>query len=189
MRLISDLDFNRLLGAVNLAAPFGRRDHALLRLAALTGLRVGELVGLDVGLVWSCSCAPREWLDLPAAIAKGGRSRRVPLSLAARRAVTELVDFLRLRGFSVAPDAPLLCDRRHRRLPAREVQRMVQRLRELADLDVRVTPHSFRHHFATSRVQKAPVHTVQQILGHRRLESTAVYLHASLDDLRAVVEA
>ncbi len=44
MRLISDLDFYRLLGAVNLAAPFGRRDHALLRLAALTGLRVGELV-------------------------------------------------------------------------------------------------------------------------------------------------
>ncbi len=83
----------------------------------------------------------------------------------------------------------LLCDRRHRRLPAREVQRLVQRLRELADLDVRVTPHSFRHHFATTRVRKAPVHIVQQILGHQRLESTAVYLHAGLDELMAAVEA
>ena len=189
MRLVSDLDFYRLLGAVNLAAPFGRRDHALLRLAALTGLRVGELCGLDVGLVWCRSGAPREWLDLPAAIAKGSRSRRVPLCRAARRAVAELVGFLRERGFSVAPDAPLLCDRRHRRLPVREVQRMVQSLRELADLDVRVTPHSLRHRFATSRVQKAPTFVVQRILGHRKLESTEVYLHTTLDDMMAAVEA
>ncbi len=84
MRILNDLAVFRLLGAINLASPFGPRDHAIIRLALYTGLRVSELTGLNVGHVFSN--APRELLDLPASLAKGHRSRQVPLSPQACRA-------------------------------------------------------------------------------------------------------
>ena len=126
MRIPNELDTYKLLGAINLRKPFGPRDHAFTRFALHTGVRVSELTSIDVGHVWS-NGAPRSWLDLPAPNCKGARSGQIPLNKSAQKAITELVQFLRARGFSTAPDAPLLTDRRHRRLPAREVQRYVER--------------------------------------------------------------
>lgn len=186
MRILTNIAYFRLLGAINLASAFGRRDHALIRLAAQTGLRVSELVGLDVGLVWSNGSA-REWLDLPYQIAKGSRSRIIPLSPQARRAVEELVGFLQLRGFQSTPTSPLLQDRRHHRLPVREVQRMVQVARERAGLDIRATPHTLRHGFASEAARKVGLHNVQELLGHKKITSTQIYLHTRPEDLVAAV--
>ena len=85
LRILNELSTYRLLSAISLQTAFGARDHALIRLALQTGLRVSELTGLDVGLVWGPDGA-RHWLDLPHAIAKNHKSRRIPLSAAARRA-------------------------------------------------------------------------------------------------------
>jgi len=178
MRILEKTANVRLLSAISLRSPFGARDHALIRFDLLTGLRVGELVALDVGHVWRPEGGPRDWLDLPASACKGQRGRQIPLCLDAQQAVRDLVAFLRLRGFSTAAGAPLLTDRRHRRLAAREVQRAVQRYRERAGLDVRVTPHTLRHTFA-SRLVDAGVNprAIQVLLGHECLSSTEVYLH------------
>lgn len=159
-------------------SPFslGARDHALIRLFSQTGLRVSEMVGLDVGHVFHGGAA-RHQLDLPAAVCKGHRSRTIPLNPAARQAIQDLVDFLELRGFQKTPESPLLQDRRHRRLPVREVQRLVQTHRQAAGLDIRATPHSFRHSFASQLANKVSLRIVQQLLGHRFLASTEVYLH------------
>ena len=145
MRIPNELDTYKLLGAINLRKPFGPRDHAFTRLSLHTGVRVSELIAIDVGHVWS-NGAPRSWLDLPAPNCKGKRSGQIPLNKSAQKAITELVQFLRARGFSTDPDAPLLTDRRHRRLTPREVQRSIQKYREIAGLDIRVTPHSLRHY-------------------------------------------
>ena len=185
MRILNDLAVFRLLGAINLASPFGPRDHAIIRLALYTGLRVSELTGLNVGHVFSD--APRELLDLPASLAKGHRSRQVPLSPQACRAVAQLVDFLRLRGMSSAPDSPLLQDRRHRRLPVREVQRMLQLARERANLDIKATPHTLRHSFASDCARRSSLHNVKELLGHQSIRSTEIYLHTRPEDLRAAV--
>jgi hypothetical protein len=184
-RILNDLAVFRLLGAINLASPFGPRDHAIIRLALYTGLRVSELTGLNVGHVFSD--APRELLDLPASLAKGHRSRQVPLSPQACRAVAQLVDFLRLRGMSSAPDSPLLQDRRHRRLPVREVQRMLQLARERANLDIKATPHTLRHCFASNCARQSSLHNVKELLGHQSIRSTEIYLHTRPEDLRAAV--
>ena len=66
------------------------RDHALIRLFSQTGLRVSEMVGLDVGHVFYKGVARRQ-LDLPAAACKGHRSRVIPLNQAARQAIQDLV--------------------------------------------------------------------------------------------------
>ena len=183
MRIPNELDTYKLLGAINLKKPFGPRDHAMTRLALHTGVRVSELTGIDVGHVWA-NGAPRAWLDLPAPICKGNRSGQIPLNPAAQRAITELVQFLQQRGFSTAPDAPLLTDRRHRRLPAREVQRCIQRYREIAGLDIRVTPHSLRHSFASRLVEQgANLGVVKELSRHKQIATTQIYIHTQPDHL------
>ncbi len=183
MKNLIPSEIQRLLAVIRPRSPFGARDHALVRLAFATGLRVGELVALDVGLVWA-SGRPRSWLDLPARLCKGHRSRRVALSPAAQQAVSDLVAFLVVRGLPASPESPLLCNRFGRRLPDREVQKLMQHLREAAQLEWRATPHSLRHGFA-SRLAAAGVNLriIQQLLGHQRLSSTEIYLHCQPEEL------
>ena len=185
MRILEPSATRQLLAAIPPRSPFGARDHAVIRLFAQTGLRVAEMVGLNVGHVYSQ--APFDQVDLPAAICKGRRSRIMPLNPAARQAVQDLVDFLKMRGFQANPDSPLLQDRRHRRLPVREVQRLVQVYRETAGLPVRATPHTFRHSFASHLATRVSLRIVQQLLGHRFLASTEVYLHTQPAQLAQAV--
>lgn len=185
MRIIKHDTTRQLLGVISPRSPFGARDHALIRLFTHTGLRVAEMTGLDVGHVFDQ--APRHWLDLPASICKGNRSRRIPLSETARQAIQDLVDFLKMRGFQADGHSPLLQDRRHRRLPIREVQRLVQAYREKAGLDLRVTPHTFRHSWASQLALHNSVRVVQQLLGHRFLASSEVYLHTQPAQLEEAV--
>lgn len=186
MRILQPQATSRMLAQIKMRSPFGARDHALIRLFAQTGLRVGEMVGLDVGHVF-CDGATYHQVDLPAAACKGRRSRVIPLNEAARQAIHDLVDFLIIRGFQAKSDSPLLQDRRHRRLPVREVQRLVQLHRQAACLDIRATPHSFRHGFATQLASKVSLRIVQQLLGHRFLASTETYLHNQPSQLAQAV--
>jgi len=188
MRILQPQATRQMLAATRPSSPFGLRDHAVIRLFSQTGLRVGEMVGLDVGHVFHAGAA-RHQLDLPAAACKGHRSRVIPLNDSARQAIQDLVDFLVMRGFQAQPDSPLLQDRRHRRLPVREVQRLVQTHRQAAGLDIRATPHSFRHGFATQLADKVSLRIVQQLLGHRFLASTETYLHNQPDQLAQAVAA
>ncbi len=185
MRILEPSATRQLLAAIPPRSPFGARDHAVIRLFAQTGLRVAEMVGLNVGHVYHET--PFDQVDLPAAICKGRRSRIMPLNPAARQAVQDLVDFLKMRGFQANPDSPLLQDRRHRRLPIREVQRLVQVHRQSAGLPVRATPHTFRHSFASHLATCVSLRVVQQLLGHRFLESTEVYLHTQPTQLAQAV--
>ncbi|ODT78402.1 hypothetical protein ABS71_01930 [bacterium SCN 62-11] len=185
MRILEPSATRQLLAAIPPRSPFGARDHAVIRLFSQTGLRVGEMVGLNVGHVYRER--PFDQVDLPAAICKGHHSRVIPLNPAARQAVQDLVDFLRMRGFQSNPDSPLLQDRRHRRLPAREVQRLVQVHRQAAGLAVRATPHTFRHGFASHLATRVSLRVVQQLLGHRFLASTEVYLHTQPAQLAQAV--
>jgi site-specific recombinase XerD len=188
MRFLNELSTYKLLSVVPLRSPFGARDHALIRFGLHTGLRVSELVGLNVGHVWGPD-GPREWLDLPHQIAKGNRSRCIPLSAGARRAIRDLVAFLRMRGFQSEPDSPLFQDRRHRRLPVREVQRLMQKYREAAGLDIKATPHTLRHSWCSQMARNHSLRVVQQLAGHRFLTSTEVYLHNQPADLVAAVQS
>jgi site-specific recombinase XerD len=177
----------RLLGAVNLKSPFGFRDHRLMQLALHTGLRVSELSLLDVHHV-ARNLSPKEVLDLPAPLAKRHKARLIPLNTVARRLIGELLTFNRERGLSVAPDAPLLQNRHHQRLSIRAIQLLIKHYREQARLDVKVTPHSLRHRFATDLLRASGnVRVAQKLLGHKDIRTTERYLHPDLDDLARAV--
>lgn len=188
MRVLNSDDTARLLAAVDLRDPFGPRDHAMLVLALHTGLRVSELAGLNVGHV-SRSGQPRQTLHVNAAIAKGGQERQIPLNDAAREAVRQLLDFNRRRNFSTAPDAPLFVTRKHERVSVRLIQRLVETLRNRADLDVPATPHALRRTFATRVGQATNMRVLQKLMGHRRMQTLVHYVEATPADLEAAVAA
>ena len=185
MRILTPSTVDQLLAAIPQRSPFGARDRALIVFDLHTGLRSCELVALNVGHVLTRDGAPREWLEV---IGKGGYHRQVPLNSVARQAILDLVAFNRMRGFTVAPDSPLLVTRCHRRLPTRSLRDILQRHRERADLDVRCSPHSLRHSFASRLAAVAPLPVVQVALGHARLSSTQVYTHTTPAQLAAGVE-
>ena len=193
MRTLSQNSQAQLLTSIPERSAFGAREQAMIRFTTLTGLRVGELVGLVVGNV--CGAKPdgtgrqvRHQLALPAAIAKGGRPRTIPLNAEARQAVLEILKFNHMRGFSVEPDAPLFPNREHRAMSTRAVRRMLEKHCQRADLDQAVSPHDLRHTYGSRLVERdVPTHTVQVLMGHVRLSSTQRYLHANAEQLAAAV--
>ena len=172
--------------SIKTTEPFGLRDRALIVLDANAGLRVSELSGLNVrdvaqlGQVRDAVDVSREW-------AKGAHSRNVPLNLAARKAILAILRFNESRGFSTAPEAPLLQDRYHRRLPVRSIQRMLQKYRERAGV-AEVTLHKLRHFFASRTLHRgANIRSLQHLLGHANVTTTEIYTHVNPEDLRRAV--
>jgi site-specific recombinase XerD len=186
---LSPRQIRQLLGAVNVQSAFGRRDYLLILFIYQTGLRVGECSGLIVHHVYSGGQA-RSWLHLAASLCKGPRGRAIPLNATARACIEKQIQFNKDRGFSVAPAAPLWQHRKHGPLSVRSIQKLIERYREIADLDLPATPHTLRHSFASNMLDNgSSLMTVKEILGHRRVASTQVYTHANQNKLRQDVAA
>lgn len=192
MFCLSKSEIRRVLGAINLDKyVFGRRDYLLILFLYHTGLRVGEVSGLTVGLVSHASEAlppryrePRNYLHLPAAICKGSRGRVVPLNEVAQECVRKILTFKNQLAFSQAPEAPLFNNRLGGHLSVRSIQQLIALYRDAAGLDVRATPHTLRHSNASHLVAAGvPTVHVQKLLGHRQLSSTQVYVTVSKEEL------
>lgn len=189
MLSLSKAEVRQVLSAIDLSQPFGRRDYLLIRFVYHTALRVGECSGLITHLV-ALNGRPRQFLHLPAALCKERRGRVVPLNDDAQRCVQKQLAFNSARGFSTAPAAPLFQNKCHGPLSVRSIQKMVKFHSERAGLDVRVTPHIFRHSHASHLIGAGvPTVHVQKILGHRKLSSTQVYCHVSKEQLLASARA
>jgi site-specific recombinase XerD len=181
-------EFRKMLAQVDIHSPLGPRDYLLLVLDFNTGLRVSELAGLTVEMV-SHQGEPRASLYVSQQLAKGHRARLIPLNALAQKAIRKLLAFNRARGFSVLPEAPLFVTRNHTPLPVRSIQFMVTRLREKAGLDFKASPHSIRHSFACQVAETSGnLRIVQQLLGHKQLNTVAIYTHPRRDELARAVD-
>lgn len=151
-----------------------RRDDAVLEVLYGSGVRVGELCGLDVDALDLAGGAVTVW-------GKGAKERRVPLS---SPAVEALRAWLPIRGDVVAADAgvALFGNERGMRLSPRDVRRIIDRR------SPRPThPHALRHSFATHLLDGgADLRVVQDLLGHSDVATTQRYTHVSKQRLRAV---
>ena len=160
------------------SSPLGLRDRAALELLYGAGLRVSELVGLRPGDV------DRE-SGLVRAFGKGSRERIVPAGREAVRAVERYLTRGRaFLGVRPAPDA-LILNARGARLSRQGVFELVRRHAAAAGLPDWVTPHALRHAFATHLVAGGcDLKTVQELLGHHRIETTEIYTHVAGAHLR-----
>jgi integrase/recombinase XerC len=177
-----------LIEAPGPADPFPRRDRAILELLYGAGLRVGELVGLDLVQVDVAG-------EMVKVVGKGGKERLVPTGRAAAEAVRAWMAeregiVAKAAGRGRAPDtAALFLNRLGGRMSARSVERMVERYALRAGIAARVTPHGLRHSFATHLPEMgADLRVVQELLGHASLSTTQRYTHLDLDHLAAVYD-
>lgn len=182
MHILLPSQEQQLLAAVDPNEPFGPRDRSLIRFTIHTGLRSHELCSLNVDHVLTRDGLPREWVDL---VGKGNCRRRVPLNAVARQCVLDIVQFNRSRGFAVTGESPLLMTRFHKRLPTRSLRDRIQTYRERADLDVKCSPHWFRHTMASRLASRASLPVVKSALGHKWLSSTQVYAQVTPAELVA----
>ncbi len=154
------------------------RDAALLELAYATGLRVGELVSLELESI-------RHDLGVLRCIGKGSRERIVPVSRTALEAVARWVQGERPRLVKNRPTRLLFVSRGGRPLGREVVAAILRKYARLAGLAVKVTPHTLRHSFATHILQRgADLRIVQEILGHRKVATTEIYTHLNRSDLK-----
>ncbi|TYO98283.1 integrase/recombinase XerC [Geothermobacter ehrlichii] len=154
------------------------RDRAMFELLYSSGLRVGELTGLNVGQ-----------LDLDAGLVrvlgKGGKERIVPVGSSAREALRRYLD----QRPSAGPDEPLFLNYRRQRLTARSVQRLLKRRLLAAGIVRDATPHALRHSFATHLLDGgADLRAIQELLGHASLSTTQKYTQVSTDQLTRVYD-
>jgi integrase/recombinase XerC len=172
------------------------RDAAMVELLYGCGLRVGELVGLDVAASLGAERAGRGWIDLAAAevhvLGKGSKRRSVPMGAAARRSLER---WLALRAGPVAPAGPddagaLFTGRRGTRLSAQSVWQRLRRRSQLAGLATPVHPHMLRHSYASHLLQSSgDLRAVQELLGHASITSTQVYTRLDFQHLARAYDA
>ena len=166
-----------LLEAPDPGTPAGQRDRAILEALYGAGLRVSELVGLNLS---GYDRAAREVRVL----GKGDKERLVPLNPRAAAALTTyIIDGRRTHGSD--DERAIFLNRDGGRLTAGSVRRLVRKYVNKSAIAAGVTPHSFRHAFATHLLEGgADLRAVQELLGHVDLSTTQIYTHLSKSELR-----
>jgi integrase/recombinase XerD len=173
-------DVARILDAPSSDDPVGIRDAAILELLYACGLRVSELTGLDTDRV-----------DLPGlqvrVIGKGNRERRVPMGEVARERMHRYISGPRAAWTAGKPTPAVFVSQRGARLARESVWRLVRRWAQEAGVAGHVTPHTFRHSFATHLLEGgADLRVVQTLLGHASISTTQLYTHLTGERLREV---
>jgi integrase/recombinase XerD len=182
-KALTEAEVERLLDAVPGDGPRPRRDRAILELLYAGGLRISELVGLDLGDVDLYDGQVR-------VLGKGNKERVAPLGRTAREAVGDYLTTGRpeLAGRTSTP--ALFLNARGGRLTRQGAWLIVRAAGDRAGLQGRLFPHVLRHSCATHMLDRgADIRVVQELLGHASLSTTQVYTKVSPERLRAVYEA
>ncbi len=189
-------EMSKLLEMPDVGVPLGRRDRAILELFYASGLRLSELVGLDLDDVNVSGRVVR-------VLGKGRKERIVPFNRSAaealrawladreqfvpQRGLTPLAQSSRQRGqtpLARRVRAPLFLNYRGGRLSTRSVDKLVRRYMAACSTRYGISPHALRHSFATHLLEAgADLRAIQELLGHARLSTTQRYTHVNIGQL------
>ena len=172
-------EIDAMVGCIDMSAPEGLRNRAIIETMYGCGLRVSELVGLQMSLVY----ADEEFVVVRG---KGDKQRLVPISQVALELIGRYVSEVRShlvvkRGC----EDILFLNRRGGQLSRQMVFIIIKRLCELAGIHKTVSPHTLRHSFATHLLEGgANLRAIQQMLGHESITTTEIYVHIDRSRLR-----
>lgn len=171
-------EVDAIIGAIDLSHPQGHRNKAMLEVLYSCGLRVSELISLRLGDVFFEEGIVR-------VTGKGDKQRLVPLSGEAERNIRLWLEQRR----TMSPDPKsadiLFLNRNGRKLTRVMIFTIIKNAAEAAGIRKSVSPHSFRHSFATHLLEGgADIRQVQELLGHESIETTEIYTHLDRQRLR-----
>ena len=171
-------EINRILDSIDLTTPEGQRNRAMLEVLYSCGLRVSELINLRYADIY-----PKE--GFIRVEGKGGKQRLVPISEVALREIRNyLVDRNQMtpkKGF----EDILFLSKRGTSLSRIMVFHIIKQQTEIAGVHKNVSPHTFRHSFATHLLEGgANLRAIQEMLGHESITTTEIYTHIDHEFLR-----
>ena len=162
----------------------GARDRAMFETLYSTGMRVSELVSLNLDDIDFLS-------EVVHIRGKGKKERIAPISVSALQVIQRYIEFRNKRAQSNGNfDARVLFVNKHgKRLSTRSVRRKMDKYLKIAGLDPGISPHTLRHSFATHMLNNgADLRSVQELLGHQSLSTTQVYTHLTTRKLKEVYD-
>ncbi len=178
---ISDID--KIIAAVDLSKNEGERNRAIIETLYGCGLRVSELINLRLSDLFF----EEGFIKVTG---KGDKQRFVPISAYTIKFINIYKDQLRNHmEIDASATDTLFLNRRGKKLTRAMIFTIVRRLTEAAGIRKKVSPHTFRHSFATHLLENgADLRAIQQMLGHESIITTEVYVHVERSHLRQVVE-
>ncbi len=183
-RFLYPHEVERLLAAPEEETPLARRNLAILETLYATGMRLSELVGLDLGdLDFALGCVR--------VFGKGAKERIVPIGRVALAACEDYLVLARpkLAANSHTAGKAFFLNYQGGRLSGRSVERILARYLDRIAVERRLSPHAIRHSFATHLLENgADLRVVQELLGHVNVSTTQIYTHLSKDRLKRVYE-
>ena len=170
---LSEPEVTRLIETPNTGDPLGRRDRAILELFYASGLRLSELVAIDLEDVNMSGRMVR-------VMGKGRRERLLPFNQSAADAIRA---WMKDRARIARTDA-LFVNYRGRRITDRSVDRLIRKYVAQCSTRMGISPHALRHSFATHLLQRgADLRAIQELLGHAALSTTQRYTHVNAAQL------
>ncbi|WP_282133082.1 site-specific tyrosine recombinase XerD [Cellulophaga baltica] len=179
---LSEDEINDLIAAINLSTPEGERNRAILETLYGCGLRVSELVNLKISDLFFDE-------DFIKVTGKGDKQRFVPISEINKKYITLYKNEIRVhlniqKGF----EDILFLNRRGKQLTRAMIFTIIKQLAVKIDLKKTISPHTFRHSFATHLLENgADLRAIQQMLGHESITTTEVYMHVDRSHLAQVL--
>jgi len=171
----------RLMDAPDTSTLLGARDRAIIETIYSSGLRISELVGMNIEDLDEFSEAVR----IPG---KGKKERLVPVGSKAVEAIEAYLTMRRAEGGRVKKGA-LFVNKAGRRISDRSVRRKLTRYLQMAGIPTSMSPHTLRHSFATHMLNAgADLRSVQEMLGHASLSTTQIYTHLTTRRLKEVYD-
>ncbi|MCD8072340.1 MAG: site-specific tyrosine recombinase XerD [Alistipes sp.] len=171
-------EIDRILAGVDLSHPQGHRNKAIIETLYSCGLRVSELIGLRLGDLFFDDGFIR-------VTGKGDRQRLVPVSRAAKKYIGLWLEQRRGIVPGSKSEDILFLNRRGGKLSRVMVYTLIQQAAHSAGIDKKISPHTFRHSFATHLLQGgANIRQVQELLGHQSIITTEIYTHLDKENLR-----
>lgn len=159
----------------------GYRDHAMLELLYATGIRVSELIDLNVDDV-----------SLSAGFIRcesKGKERIIPLYPAAIKALSDYIKEVRPQLIADPDETALFVNMNGERMSRQGFWKIVKHYQELAGISKDITPHTLRHSFAVHLLENgADLHAIQEMLGHADISSTQIYTHVVKKQLKDIYQ-
>jgi integrase/recombinase XerD len=185
-KLPDTLSFNeieQLLNGIDLSTPEGQRNRAMLETLYSSGLRVSELVELKLNNVYSD-------LGFLRIIGKGNKERLVPVGRDALKYIRIYTEEVRVHiPVKKGNESYVFLNRRGSKLSRVMIFTIIKKLAEAIGLQKNVSPHTFRHSFATHLIEGgADLRAVQEMLGHESITTTEIYTHLDREYLKQVIQ-